>query len=41
LKAAKYQSDLVIAGFLRNIFKYDIYTKFMEVQHGNSQQVLE
>jgi len=29
----KCQSDLVIAGFLRNIFKYDVYTKFMRVQH--------
>ena len=24
-KAAKYQSDLVLAGFLRNICKYDTY----------------
>ena len=40
-KAVKYQSDLVLAGFLRNICKYDIYTKFMEVQHGNSQQIIE
>jgi len=41
LKAVKCQSDLVLAGFLRNILKYDIYTKFMKVQHGNSQQVLD
>lgn len=40
-KAVKCQSDLVLAGFLRNICKYDIYTKFMEVQHGNSQQILD
>lgn len=39
-KAVKCQSDLVLAGFLRNICKYDIYTKFMEVQHGNSQQII-
>jgi hypothetical protein len=31
----------VIAGFLRNIYKYDIYTKFMEVQHVISQLILE
>jgi hypothetical protein len=37
----KCQSNLVLAGFLRNIFKYDVYFRFMEVQHGNSQQVLK
>jgi hypothetical protein len=30
----------VIAGILRNICKYDIYTRFMEVQHVDSEQVI-
>jgi len=38
-KVVKCQSNLVLAGFLRNIFKYEVYLRFMEVQHGNSQQV--
>jgi hypothetical protein len=29
----------VIAGILRNICKYDTYTRFMEVQHVNFEQV--
>jgi len=40
-KVVKCQSNLVLAGFLRNIFKYEVYLRFMEVQHGNSQQVLD
>ena len=36
----KCQSDLVLAGILRNICKYEIYSKFMEVQHGNSKQFI-
>ena len=39
-KAVKCQSDLVLAGILRNICKYEIYSKFMEVQHGNSKQFI-
>lgn len=37
----KCQSDLVLAGILRNICKYDIYSRFMEVQHGNSEQFIK
>jgi len=34
-KVVKCKSNLVLAGFLRNIFKYDVYLKFMLVQYGS------
>jgi len=34
-KVVKCKPNLVIAGFLRNIFKYDVYLRFMMVQYGD------